>query len=66
MYHDTHNGSEHSEASDETTGSDTFDNEREGLVDAPGTGAIPPLDGAAQRLMDGLLRECLRGKSLAS
>lgn len=63
MNHDAYHNSEQSEAPNEPTESCAFDHERNSLVVARGAGCIPVLDGAA--LMDGLLRECLRRKSLA-
>ena len=63
MYHDIRQSSE-SRTTDEPQESGEFNGERKNphVQHYPGSTCRP--DGAAQRVMDDLLRECLRRKSL--
>ena len=63
MYHDTHQSSE-ARTTDEAQEFSEFNGERKNLLVPLYAGAACRLDGAAQRVMDDLLRECLRRKSL--
>jgi len=63
MYHHTHQSSE-ARTTDEEQEFSEFNGERKNLLVPLYAGAACRLDGAAQRVMDDLLRECLRRKWL--
>ncbi|MDE5455431.1 hypothetical protein GWE18_21845 [Bradyrhizobium sp. CSA112] len=63
MYDDTHQNSE-ARMTNEAHEFNEFNGERQNLLVPLYSGAASCLDGAAQRVMDDLLRECLRRKSL--
>jgi hypothetical protein len=65
MYYDPYQNSEVSEGPNETRESRETSSEGKSLFVSLCAGTPPRPDGAAQRVMDGLLRECLRRKSLA-
>jgi hypothetical protein len=65
MYHDSHQNGERSKRPNDTPESCASTGEGKDLLASHSAGAAPRLSGAAQRVMDGLLRECLRRKSLA-
>lgn len=64
MYSASHPNSEVSEASNEVRDSCESGSEGKGLLVSPCAPTPPRIDGVAQRVMDDLLRECLRRKSL--
>lgn len=63
MYHDTHQSSE-ARTTDEAQEFSEFNDERQNLPVPLYAGAACCLDDAARRVMDDLLRECLKRKSL--
>jgi hypothetical protein len=63
MYDDTHQSSE-TRTTNEAQGFSEFNGERKNPLVPLYAGAACYLDGVAQRVMDDLLRECLRRKSL--
>jgi hypothetical protein len=63
MYDDTHQSTEARTTNDAREFSE-FNGERENLLVPHYAGAACCLDGAARRVMDDLLRECLSRKSL--
>ena len=63
MYHDTHQSSE-ARTTDEAQEFSEFNGDRKNLPVPLYDGAACCPDGAARRVMDDLLRECLRRKSL--
>ena len=64
VYYDSHQNNEVSKAPNDTPESRESNSEGKDLLVSQCDGAAPRLGGAARRVMDRLLRECLRPRSL--
>ena len=64
VYYNSHQNNEVSKAPNDTPESRESNSEGMGLLVSQCDGAAPRLGGAARRVMDRLLRECLRPRSL--